>query len=135
MARIPGGEPDELYIKSRTELEPGVYMQLLKIQFKLRDRLHIIDKEISENQIGYDMQHIPIIFPSDTSKSYTVEGGDEGVHIRADGFIVVKSLDRAFESGKWMFIINYYQTMRLLETDLPIEGEKLVEGEVCWKIF
>lgn len=126
-----------VYPLRRTLMNIDLVIPKLKEQFLERKRLGIIDREIQELQIYNRVNHYPVIMPSPSTqrRSITYTGKiqdtivgegyasldgtvqrlpeDAGVTIK-NRIITVDNLDKAFESGKYMYIINLYQTLKLL---------------------
>lgn len=99
----------------------------LKNFFKHRNTLFIADLEIKKSQILNTDYNPTIVFPSNMTKKYTEYGDDSGVLIEksSPGKLKVISLDDAFKSGKYMYIINYYQTIAILTKNDTVVGKKL----------
>lgn len=132
-----GGMKYIVYPLTKVLMNIDLVIPKLKEQFLERKRLGIIDREIQELQIYNRVNHYPVIMPSSSTqrRSITYTGKiqdtivgegyasldgtvqrlpeDTGVTIK-NRIITVDNLDKAFESGKYMYIINLYQTLKLL---------------------
>lgn len=84
-------------------------------------------EDILFNEIGF-----PIVLPN--AKKNT-PSGNEGVLVN-DNFIYVYDMQMVINSGKWMNVINFYQTQEIL---VPIEKErvgiKIDQGKKWLAIF
>ena len=94
----------------------------LQEQFKIRHRLGIVDKQIEASQIVCNNFNVPLIIPQDkTQKRQAFKTENTGVsYDRAKKTITILSLENAFNSGEYMYIINYYQAKAILEAK-PME--------------
>jgi hypothetical protein len=109
---IACGEPVMYIPPARNELHQDNVKGMLKEQFLLWKDLHIIDN-IDKRNIGFSHSGIPFIFPSEGCVRKEQFGGDEGVEIIDDKLKVINP-KKAFASGKWNYLINYYTVLNLL---------------------
>lgn len=84
----------------------------LKKQFLLWKELHLVSI-VEVDNIGYTHVGTPIVFPSQDCIRKEEFGGDDGVEIKT-GVLTVVDMAKALESGKWMYLINYYDTLEKL---------------------
>jgi hypothetical protein len=87
----------------------------LKEQFLLRKSLGIVDKNIARDQIYYRDNYHPVIMPASTTEKRETFGEDEGIilDVSNETFKIVDP-EKAYKSGKYMHIINYYQACNIL---------------------
>jgi hypothetical protein len=88
-----------------------VIITKLKQYFLFRRELGIMDKEINADQVYCRDNYVPVVMPSATTvkRDTNTLGGYEGVVIENNVLRIV-DLDKAYASGKYMYIINFYQT-------------------------
>jgi len=92
----------------------------LKEHFLYRKSMGVMDRQIDAKQIYYRSNYLPVIMPSPTTEKRDLEtiGGNEGVVID-NNVLRVMDADKAFKSGKYMYVINYYQTYELVTGTKP----------------
>jgi hypothetical protein len=102
--------------------DPDLLMVKLKEHFLFRNRMKIVDKEIKSNQVYARNNYQPLVMPLETTEIRQSFGNNEGIIIqpfeKSDGtkyqVLAVVNLDKAYQSGKYMYVINFYQTWKLI---------------------
>ena len=102
--------------------DPDLIEEKLKEHFLFRNRMKIVDKDVKSIQIYSRNNRYPVIMPCETTELRTTFGNDEGVIIqpfeKSDGqkykVISIVNIDKAFQSGKYMYVINFYQVWKLI---------------------
>jgi len=118
ISRCNQEKPMIFFYWRKMKISVDVSSGLIKEMFKLRHQMKLVEKSVKNFQIGVSKSGLPVVFPNSPIilQSY---GGDEGVEFSDDKKeLYVVNLDEAFKSGKWMYLINYYQTLQFL----PHEG-------------
>jgi hypothetical protein len=104
-----------VYQIKHQDTEIGLLEKKLKEQFLYWKSLGICQKEISPSQVCYTKYFYPVIIPNHNTKVFKrALNVDSGVKIEKDVLSVV-DLEKAFESGEYMYVINYYQVLSLIQ--------------------
>lgn len=99
-----------LYVPPATnELHRENVRSRLKQQFLLWKELRLVDM-VDPDNIGNTDAGFPVVFPSNDCIRKDEFGGDEGVQV-SEGELKVTDMAKAFASGKWVYLINYYTIM------------------------
>lgn len=100
----------------------------IKRDFIFRRDLMIGDLTPSSRQLICHKKTKPIFLPNRNTKRYTQYGGDEGVHINGNK-ITFTDLNLAYESGKYMYIMNYNWFIRCCQGN-RVSQEELINTEL-----
>jgi hypothetical protein len=105
-----GEKPMIAYSPKKSELVVESYIDLLRKIFLLRREMKLVNKKIVFSDFATCEADVPIVLPNDETEKREKFGGDEGVLIEKQ-ILKVTDLDEAFKSGKWMYLINFYQAL------------------------
>lgn len=103
-----------VYPKRDYKGDLGLLERNMKDLFLFRKENGIMDKEIQHCQIYSRTNYPPIIMPNENTQKRVSSDKNDGVTIDKNGILTVTDLDKAFASGKYMYIINYYQAFNLM---------------------
>lgn len=137
ISRCNQAEPAVFYYKGSSELVLQSYISAIKQQFLLRKEMRIVDREIEMIQVAYNHEKIPIIMPWHSTRLHGVELSDDGVRFNVDKTaLTLVDLEKAYKAGRWMYVINFYQALNLLNVhndDIP--GQTKEKAAVWWSLI
>jgi hypothetical protein len=96
-----------------SELEYESVRGFLHKQFNYRRDKKVGWEEVNTKYVAMTNLNKPVICKMPSDRYYENIGGDDGVSINS-GKLVVSDMKKAIESGKWLFVINYYQICKIL---------------------
>lgn len=118
----------KLQFKAMTSIIECAMME----QFKFRNSIKIADSDIDINQLVHNDSLLSVVMSTPNTKVYKQFKEDQGVVIKNNRIKFI-DVEFAFDSGKYMYILNYYQTMKCLKKlnqtkDLDTEADIDLDG-------
>lgn len=114
-----------------SELEYGSAKEFLKAQFLFRRDHMIAYKEFDIEYVSMTTLNLPVILPTPKDIKYNEYKGDEGVEIHNGGkTLIITNTQEVYNSGKWVYLLNYYQACKnlfdIVDIDDIINGEFVI---------